>query len=117
MLADGEGEDDHTGEVSDIELEDYEEVEVSEEGDNEEGGLTDDWVVVKGSQERQSRNAHKMAEESGAVMKKRLGGKGAPGRKGPMTKGPMTKKQVFILDDVVKKMGFMIKPANRVGAE
>ena len=42
VLADGEGEDDHTGEVSDIELEDHEEVEVSEEGENEEDGLTDD---------------------------------------------------------------------------
>ena len=80
VLADVEGEDDHSGEVSDIELEDYEEVEVSEEGDNEEGGLTDDWVVVKGRQERQSRNLYKVVEESGAVMKERLSGKRAPRR-------------------------------------
>ena len=42
--------------MSDGELEYYEKIEVSEEGENEEGGLTDDWVVVKGRREKQSRN-------------------------------------------------------------
>ena len=46
---------------SEVELEDYEEIEVSEDGENEEGGLNDDWVVVKGRQEKQRRNPNKVA--------------------------------------------------------
>ena len=96
-------------------LEDYEEIEVSEEGEKEEGGLNDDWVVVKGRQEKQSRNSHKVAEEGGAVNKERLAGKRATRRKGPVKKGLLTKKQVFIQDDVVNKLGFMVGPANQAG--
>ena len=117
VSADGEGEDDHAGENSDMELQDYEEVEVSEEGENLEGGLTDDWVVVKGRQEKQSRKLHKVAEEGGAVMKERLAGKRATRRKGPVKKGLLTKKKVFIQDDVVNKLGFMMEPANQVRGE
>ena len=42
VLADGEGEVDFMGEESEVELENYEEIELSEDGEKEEGGLNDD---------------------------------------------------------------------------
>ena len=90
---------------------------MSEDGEKEEGGLNDDWVVVKGRQEKQRRNPNKVAEEGGAVMKERLTGKRATRRKAPMKKGMLSLKQVFIQDDVVEKMGLMIYPANQVRGE
>ena len=50
-----------------------------------------------------------MADESGGVLKYRFAG-----RRAPRTKGPMSKKQVFIQNDVVDKVGFMMEPASRV---
>ena len=95
-------------------MEDYEEIELSEDGENEEGGLNYDWVVVKGRQEKQRRNPNKVAEEGGAVMKERLTGKRATRRKAPKKKGLITIKQMMIQDDVVEKMGLMMDPANQI---
>ena len=41
-------------------------------------------MVVKGHQEKQKRNPHKVAEEGGAVNKDRLAGKRAMRKKAPM---------------------------------
>ena len=112
VLADGEGEVEFMEGESEVELENYEEIEVDEVGEREESGLNDDWVVVKGRQEKQRRNPNKVAEEGGAVLKERLTGKRVTRRKALKKKGPITIKQMRIQDDVVDQMGLMVDPAN-----
>ena len=99
VLADGEGEVEFMEEESEVELENYEEIEVDVVGERVDGGLNDDWVVVKGRQEKQRRNPNKVAEEGGAVLKERLAGKRVTRRKAPKKKGPITIKKMRIQDD------------------
>ena len=79
---------------SEVELENYEEIEVDEVGERVDGGLNEDWVVVKGRQEKQRRNPNKVAEEGGAVLKERLAGKRVTRRKALKKKGPITIKPI-----------------------